>query len=397
MRRLLQASAFTWGIQFAFLNPALGLLLGELYHASLRDVGWSLLVYNIAGLVASTVVPMWADRYHDYLGPLLAAAACTLALAGALELATNLPTAVAALMLLGAPAGVGTSLLFAHVKHSGASLADMTSTRAMFSVAWMIGPPLATLAMGAFGNRAILAAIALVAVGNIALTVVLNRSRPAADSAADEDGRPDVSANQTAPARRGRVALALAAFTLQGCAMNVGVTVMAIFVTRQLHAAPWWAGSALGLCAGLEIPALVLAGRMGSHHGKLTLVLLGTALGTAYYAALVLVHAPGWLVALQVLNALFVALADGIGLAWFQDLVPAAGMASGLYFNSRKVGAIIGGGVIGLASSGPLGVGGVYLCVAVLLALSGGLLLAARPSAGHNTLVSRKGPIARPR
>jgi SET family sugar efflux transporter-like MFS transporter len=52
---------------------------------------------------------------------MLLCGALTLALAALLAAATSLPVAVLGLVVLGGPAGVGSSLLFAHLKDSGAS------------------------------------------------------------------------------------------------------------------------------------------------------------------------------------------------------------------------------------------------------------------------------------
>jgi hypothetical protein len=40
-------------------------------------------------------------------------------------------------------------MLYAHLRHSGAAPADIVNTRAIVSVAWIAGPPLATLIIGA--------------------------------------------------------------------------------------------------------------------------------------------------------------------------------------------------------------------------------------------------------
>ena len=82
--------------------------------------------------------------------------------------------------MIGGPAGVGSSMLYAHLRHSGARPADIVNTRAIVSVAWVAGPPLATFIIGWFGNRAILLAIAAVAVLNIATTAIMIAHRNAA-------------------------------------------------------------------------------------------------------------------------------------------------------------------------------------------------------------------------
>jgi MFS transporter, SET family, sugar efflux transporter len=165
MKRLLVPSAaLLWGLQIAFLIPALALILVTLYGASTAEVGWILAVYNASGFIASLLVPAYADRRQAYLRPMLACAVLTLVLALVLAVTTSLPVAVIALIVLGGPAGVGNAMLFAHLRHSGATPADIVNTRAIVSVAWIAGPPLATLIIGAFGNRAILLAIGAIAV-----------------------------------------------------------------------------------------------------------------------------------------------------------------------------------------------------------------------------------------
>jgi MmyB-like transcription regulator ligand binding domain len=104
----------------------------------------------------------------------------TLVLALVLAFTTSLPVAVIALVVVGGPAGVGSSMLYADLRHSGAKPADIVNTRAIVSVAWIAGPPLPTLIIGAFGNRAILLAIGAIAVLVIATTAVMISQRSAA-------------------------------------------------------------------------------------------------------------------------------------------------------------------------------------------------------------------------
>ena len=54
---------------------------------------------------------------------------------------------MAGLVVLGGPAGVGSSLLFAQLKHTGAGVSEVVNTQAIVSVARVAGPPLATFIM----------------------------------------------------------------------------------------------------------------------------------------------------------------------------------------------------------------------------------------------------------
>jgi SET family sugar efflux transporter-like MFS transporter len=152
-RLLVPTAALLWGFQFAFLIPSMALILVTLFDATAAEVGWVLAVYNASGFVAALVLPAYADRKTDYLRPMLACGLLTVALVALLLVATTLPIAVVGLVVFGGPAGVGMSLLYAHLRHSGASSADIVNTRAIVSIAWVVGPPLATLIIGWFGNR----------------------------------------------------------------------------------------------------------------------------------------------------------------------------------------------------------------------------------------------------
>jgi SET family sugar efflux transporter-like MFS transporter len=75
---------------------------------------------------------------------------------------------------------------------------------------------------------------------------------------------------------------------------------------------------------------------------------------------------PLMLIGLQILNAWFFATVAGVGLTHFQELIPRPGLASGLYVNTRRVGAIVSGPIITIGSATPLGYGGVFLTCAVI-------------------------------
>lgn len=365
---LLRAASLLWGLQFSLLNPAIALLLVSLYGASAQQVGWVLAIYNASGFIASIVIPAWADRRRDYVIPALASAVATLALAIVLALVTTLPMAALALVALGGPAGVGISMLFAQVRYLGAPPREVMNTRAVFSFAWVAGPPLATFLMGAFGNRAVLPAVAGVAVLTIITTLALVRTgRAAEDEAAHA---PD---QETRPARKGLIAAVLVAFVALQATNSAAVSVMSLFVVERMGLAVMWAGIALAVSAAAEIPALVLIGRLTGRFSQFALLVSGCVAGLVFYAGMAVVRGPVLLLALQVLNAWFVGIVTGVGLTLLQDIVPRLGLASGLFMNARRVGAIVSGPLIGLGAATPLGYSGVWVGCAALVAV--GLLI----------------------
>jgi SET family sugar efflux transporter-like MFS transporter len=359
---LIRSAALLWGLQFAFLNPALALVLVELFGATAAEVGLVLAVYNASGFVASLVLPAYADRKRDYLRPMLACGLLTLALALLLTVATSLPMALIGLVLLGGPAGVGSSLLFAHLKHSGAKPSDIVNTRALVSVAWVAGPPLAAFIIGSFGNSAILLAIAAVAALNIATTAVMlaQRAQPSAAAVTPAQVGSDL------PMSRVNIAVIVAAFIALQATNSTVVSIMSLFVTRALRLEVMWAGVALAVAAGLEIPALLLIGRLSQRFSSLGLIASGCLAGIVYYVAMAFVSGPVVLLGLQVLNAWFFAAVAGTGLALFQQIIPRPGLASGLYANTRRLGAIVSGPIISFGSLTPLGYSGIFVVCALL-------------------------------
>jgi SET family sugar efflux transporter-like MFS transporter len=73
--------------------------------------------------------------------------------------------------------------------------------------------------------------------------------------------------------------------------------------------------------------------------------------GLIFYAGMLTVHTPVLLLALQLLNAIYIGILAGIGMLYFQDLMPGqAGAATTLYTNTTRVGWIIAGSLAGVVA-----------------------------------------------
>ncbi|MFE5774863.1 MFS transporter [Brachybacterium sp. NPDC056505] len=393
MRRyLIPASALVGGLQLALLNPVIALLLSALFGADPGQVGLVLAIMNASGFLAALVIPAWADRRRDYAGPMILCAALTLATVLSLAATTSLTVAGIVLVVLAGPAGVWSGMLFALQRSEGSSSEQVVRTRAVFSVAWVAGPPLATGVMTGFGDRAVLLLIAAVALGSLALSVAIRRSvlRAAArtDPAEGEDARgradgtgtgrahgragdaDDGAAAPRRPARRLELVVVVLAITALQAGNAGSVTAMPLLVTEHLRLATVWAGVALGVCAALEAPALLLLGRLTRTIRPTTLLAAGALLAALYYALVPLMASPAALVALQIPNALGIAALTGVGLAWMQEAIDRPGLASGVYLNSRRAGAILTGPLLALAALGASGYGLTFWAFALLAALA---------------------------
>lgn len=358
-------AALLWGMQFAFLMPSIALVLVSLFRATAGQVGTATMVQNLAGLAFSFLIPAWADRTGRYVGAMGFCGLLTVALAASLWFAPGLLWAAAGLVVLGAPAAVGNALYFAHLQTLGIDRRRMMDVRAVVSFAWVVGMPLSAVMVGAWGARSLVLAFGVLGVANLAVTrwlgTVPSLGRPTRGG--DEQDR--------APVRWRLVAVMALLYVALQATNAAAVPVTPLLVSQHLHLPVSWSGTALGVAAALEIPSLVLLGRLEHRVGPNRLLTSGILAGIGYYAAVAHLHQPWLLVAAQVPNAWFVAVVSGIGLTWFQEAIPRAGLAAGLFTNTRRVGAIASGPMIAYAQVSPQGYAGVFalsawVCLACL-------------------------------
>ena len=227
--------------------------------------------------------------------------------------------------------------------------------------------PLATFIIGRFGASAVLVALAAVAGLNVATTAAMlaARARPQAMAA------PRVQqADAGPPMSRIRVITVTVVFIILQATNSAVVSVMGLFVTETLRLPVMWSGAALGVAAALEIPALLAIGRRSRHVSDLAILASGCLAGVAYYAAMAAVTGPALLLAVQLLNAWFFAVIAGTGLSLFQRIISRPGAATGLYTNTRRLGAIVSGPLIGPGALTALGYRGVFAACAVLTVIA---------------------------
>jgi SET family sugar efflux transporter-like MFS transporter len=126
----------------------------------------------------------------------------------------------------------------------------------------------------------------------------------------------------------------------------------------------------MGTAAGLEIPAMILAGYYVKRWGKRKMMVAAVAAGVLFYLGLIVFHERTALLALQLFNAIFIGIVAGIGMLWFQDLMPGrAGAATTLFTNSISTGVILAGVLQGALSQN-YGHASVYWVIAAISLLT---------------------------
>ncbi|WDB47800.1 sugar efflux transporter [Escherichia albertii] len=341
--------AFLTGIAGALQTPTLSIFLADELKARPIMVGFFFTGNAIMGILVSQFLARHSDKQGNrklliLLCCLFGVMACTL-----FAWNRNYFILLSTGILLSSFASTANPQMFALAREH----ADMndretvmfsTFLRAQISLAWVIGPPLAyELAMGfSFKVMYLTAAIAFVLCGLIVWLFLpsIQKSIPATT-------RP-VDMSTTSHSRRDTWLLFVVCTMMWG-ANNLYIINMPLFIIDELHFTDRLAGEMIGIAAGLEIPAMLIAGYFIKRIGKRFLMLIAIVSGICFYASVLMATTPTVELELQILNAIFLGILCGIGMLYFQDLIPGKiGFATTLYANTSRVGWIIAGSLDGI-------------------------------------------------
>ncbi|ELK0676534.1 sugar efflux transporter SetA [Escherichia coli] len=357
--------AFMMGVAGALQAPTLSLFLS-------REVGaqpfWIGLFYTV-NAIAGIGVSLWLAKRSDSQGDRrkLIIFCCLMAIGNALLFAFNRHylTLITCGVLLASLANTAMPQLFAlareYADNSAREVVMFSSVmRAQLSLAWVIGPPLAfmlalnygftvmfSIAAGIFTLSLVLIAFMLPSVARVEL--------PSANALSMQGGWQDSN-----------VRMLFVASTLMWTCNTMYIIDMPLWISSELGLPDKLAGFLMGTAAGLEIPAMILAGYYVKRYGKRRMMVIAVAAGVLFYTGLIFFHSRMALMTLQLFNAVFIGIVAGIGMLWFQDLMPGrAGAATTLFTNSISTGVILAGVIQG-AIAQSWGHFAVYWVIAVI-------------------------------
>ena len=357
--------AFMMGVAGALQAPTLSLFLS-------REVGaqpfWIGLFYTV-NAIAGIGVSLWLAKRSDSQGDRrkLIIFCCLMAIGNALLFAFNRHylTLITCGVLLASLANTAMPQLFAlareYADNSAREVVMFSSVmRAQLSLAWVIGPPLAfmlalnygftvmfSIAAGIFTLSLVLIAFMLPSVARVEL--------PSENALSMQGGWQDSN-----------VRMLFVASTLMWTCNTMYIIDMPLWISSELGLPDKLAGFLMGTAAGLEIPAMILAGYYVKRYGKRRMMVIAVAAGGLFYTGLILFHSRLALMTLQLFNAVFIGIVAGIGMLWFQDLMPGrAGAATTLFTNSISTGVILAGVIQG-AIAQSWGHFAVYWVIAVI-------------------------------
>lgn len=341
--------AFLTGIAGALQTPTLSIFLTDEVHARPAMVGFFFTGSAVIGILVSQFLAGRSDKRGDRKSLivfccLLGVLACTL-----FAWNRNYFVLLFVGVFLSSFGSTANPQMFAlareHADKTGREAVMFSSfLRAQVSLAWVIGPPLAyALAMGfGFTVMYLSAAVAFIVCGVMVWLFLPSMQKEL----------PLATGTVEAPRRNRRDTLLLFVIcTLMWGSNSLYIINMPLFIINELHLPEKLAGVMMGTAAGLEIPTMLIAGYFAKRLGKRFLMRVAAVGGVCFYAGMLMAHSPVILLGLQLLNAIFIGILGGIGMLYFQDLMPGqAGSATTLYTNTSRVGWIIAGSVAGIVA-----------------------------------------------
>ena len=341
--------AFLTGIAGALQTPTLSIFLTDEVHARPAMVGFFFTGSAVIGILVSQFLAGRSDKRGDRKSLivfccLLGVLACTL-----FAWNRNYFVLLFVGVFLSSFGSTANPQMFAlareHADKTGREAVMFSSfLRAQVSLAWVIGPPLAyALAMGfSFTVMYLSAAVAFIVCGVMVWLFLPSM----------QIELPLATGTIEAPRRNRRDTLLLFVIcTLMWGSNSLYIINMPLFIINELHLPEKLAGVMMGTAAGLEIPTMLIAGYFAKRLGKRFLMRVAAVGGVCFYAGMLMAHSPVILLGLQLLNAIFIGILGGIGMLYFQDLMPGqAGSATTLYTNTSRVGWIIAGSVAGIVA-----------------------------------------------
>ncbi len=362
--------AFMMGIAGALQAPTLSLFLSREVGAQPFWVGLFYTVNAIAGILVSLALAKRSDSQGDRRQLIMFC--CLMAVGNALLFAFNRHylTLITCGVMLASIANAAMPQLFALAREyadSSAREVVMFSSvmRAQLSLAWVIGPPLAFMLALNYGFTTMFSIAAGIFVISLVLIAVKLPSVARVEQPAQAEG-----VVQSGGWQDKNVRMLFTASTLMWTCNTMYIIDMPLWISSDLGLPDSLAGILMGTAAGLEIPAMILAGYYVKRWGKRKMMVAAVAAGVLFYLGLILFHERTALLALQLFNAIFIGIIAGIGMLWFQDLMPGrAGAATTLFTNSISTGVILAGVLQGALSQN-YGHASVYWVIAGIALLT---------------------------
>ncbi|MFO3702831.1 sugar efflux transporter [Staphylococcus felis] len=236
--------------------------------------------------------------------------------------------------------------------------------RSMFSFGFLFGPLVGNLLNQSWGYNGLFGGTIAIILTTLILQVFffkdVKTTAHVRGNAATEDNAPSML-------RQTYLIVPFIAFILLHIGQWMYTLNMPLYVTRYLGEDEKYVGHLASLCAGLEVPFMIILGMIASKVQTRTLLTYAAISGSLFFLSIGIFESVAMMLIGQIFLAAFLAVLLGIGISYFQDILPRfPGYASTLFANAMVVGQLLGN-LLGGAMSHWIGLGNVFYASALSL------------------------------
>lgn len=238
--------------------------------------------------------------------------------------------------------------------------------RSMFSFGFLFGPLIGALLLGVNGYAGLFTGTVTIILFTLMLQVFFFKDIKTKQTTTDvnhiEAKAPNMLHNKA-------LFVPFLAFILLHIGQWMYTLNMPLFVTKYLNEAEGYVGGLASLCAGLEVPFMVVLGILSAKLTTRVLLMLGGLFGGLFYFSIGVFESLVMMFVGQVFLAVFLAILLGLGISYFQDILPDfPGYASTLFANAMVIGQLCGN-LLGGIMSHWVGLGNVFFVSATAIFL----------------------------
>lgn len=382
----LGGAIWCYGLATAVFVTTTSLFLADAVRAPPLLVGLFFAGYAAVGIVVNMTIGWLSDRLRERRAMLGISAMAGTAGSVIFMVARSYAVVFAVGVVFFSLSLVCFAQLFAYAKEfaeaTGRTVTSFNSAmRAVFSAAWVAGPPFGFYLLTRFGFGPMYAATA----GLFLATAVLGRwCLPAIPPPPEPRAGQAPGADPRRYGRRLRAVLAalprptwllLGAIAALGVADQMYTIAIALYVTKDLHLPTALAGWLAGASAALETPVMIAVGRVADRIGRLRVVTVAAVVATVFFCLLPAAGSVPVLLALQLPNAAWTAVVLSIPMVMVQQEAPGGpGASSALYSSTRQAAILLAGAITGITAA-EAGYRSVFWICAGLCVLATALLL----------------------
>lgn len=356
------------GIGVSITQPYISLYCTEDLGMSASAFGVFMAVSSLSGVVINSIIAKHSDSGLDRKWIIIVAMISS-ALAYASYLVFH--NFFALLMVVSLLNGIGTAgmtQIYAYAQESAnkSKSADkalaLSSLRSLISAGFLVGPLGGAIIWAALGYAGLFLGTSIIYLALASLVLLFLKRRRVVEH---HDAR-KISMGSSLKNRD--IRYSLFAFILLFGVNTINSLNTPLFIMNVLQGTHAEIGLVVSVCAGLEIPIMIVLGAMGKKISNHALMIGGCFVAISYYSILSLSTHPWQLIAAQLLQATFVAIVMGNGLSYFANLLPhSPGLSTTIYSNGSTIGRLFGSLCFGIIAQ-YTGFRNVYwVCLALVI------------------------------